>query len=100
MKPLLIVILAIAAAVPAAAQTSGLAGNDGATMQAPWGVQIAGNYSKAQAMADFTELQRRFSAILTTRPPMISPADGWRRTGEFLPAARSGRHTRRGGRHL
>jgi hypothetical protein len=69
MKVLAVLMVAILPAFAAEAQSN--PSPDGGTAAAPWGVQIAGNYSKAQAMADFIALQTKFSAILTTRPPMI-----------------------------
>jgi hypothetical protein len=38
---------------------------------APWGVQLAGNFSKAIAMASFSRAQQRFLALLGDRQPMI-----------------------------
>jgi hypothetical protein len=40
---------------------------------APWGVQVAGNFSLDRAMASFTALTRRFPAIVTG-PPMVMRA--------------------------
>lgn len=71
MKTLLFLSFAIAVASPAVAQVSGPVATAETTTQPPWGVQIAGNYSKAQAMADFTALQKKYSAILADSPPMI-----------------------------
>lgn len=41
------------------------------TATAPWGVQVAGNYSKARAIAAYTALQKRFPELLGQQPPMI-----------------------------
>ncbi|HXC28324.1 MAG TPA: lytic transglycosylase domain-containing protein [Stellaceae bacterium] len=38
---------------------------------APWGVQLAGNFSKAIALASFARAQRRYQAILGDLQPMI-----------------------------
>jgi hypothetical protein len=38
---------------------------------APWGVQLAGNFSKAIALASFARAQRRYHAVLGDRQPMI-----------------------------
>jgi hypothetical protein len=38
---------------------------------APWGVQLAGNFSKATALASFSRAQQRFLALLGDRHPMI-----------------------------
>ena len=42
-----------------------------ATAEAPWGVQVAGNFSRARAIASYAALQRRFPALLADRPPMV-----------------------------
>ena len=41
------------------------------TGSGPWGVQVAGNYSRARVLADYAELQRRFPAIVGGKPPMV-----------------------------
>jgi Transglycosylase SLT domain len=38
---------------------------------APWGVQLAGNFSKALALASFERARRRYAAIIGDRQPMI-----------------------------
>jgi hypothetical protein len=38
---------------------------------APWGVQLAGNFSKATALASFERARQRYSRILGDLPPMI-----------------------------
>ena len=38
---------------------------------APWGVQLAGNFSKAMALASFERARRRFSRIIGDLRPMI-----------------------------
>jgi hypothetical protein len=38
---------------------------------APWGVQVAGNFSLNRAMASYAALQRRHPAILAGQPPMV-----------------------------
>ncbi|MDQ0468084.1 lytic transglycosylase domain-containing protein [Labrys wisconsinensis] len=38
---------------------------------APWGVQLAGNFSKARALATYARSQRRFAAILGDVRPMV-----------------------------
>ena len=56
------------AAVSAALRT------DGDTVEgplAPWGVQLAGNFSKAVALASFERVQQRYSRILGDARPMI-----------------------------
>jgi len=37
----------------------------------PWGVQVAGNFSRARAVAAYVSLQERFPDLLAERPPMI-----------------------------
>jgi hypothetical protein len=39
--------------------------------RAPWGVQIAGNFSLNRAMASYRALQKRFASILGDGPPMV-----------------------------
>jgi len=38
---------------------------------APWGAQVAGNFSEARAMASWSTLQRRHPALLADRVPMV-----------------------------
>ena len=38
---------------------------------APWGVQIAGNFSKAQALATYQRARQRFATILSETAPMV-----------------------------
>jgi hypothetical protein len=38
---------------------------------APWGVQVAGNFSLKRAMASFSALQRRYPAVMGGGPPMM-----------------------------
>jgi hypothetical protein len=42
-----------------------------ATAHAPWGVQVAGNYSRARAVSTFLSLKKQFSALLGNVDPMI-----------------------------
>ena len=41
------------------------------TARAPWGVQVAGNFSKARAIAAYAALTKRFASLIGDRPPMI-----------------------------
>ena len=41
------------------------------TARAPWGVQVAGGFSRALAIGIYSNLQRRYPALLAGRPPMI-----------------------------
>ena len=68
------------AAEPADAQsclalTAGLRRDRGddftAAPLAPWGVQLAGNFSKGLALAAFERQRRRYAAIVGESPPMI-----------------------------
>ncbi len=43
----------------------------GGAPPAPWGVQLAGNFSKAQALASFQWMRQRYAAILGDIQPMI-----------------------------
>ncbi len=38
---------------------------------APWGVQVAGNFSQQRAMASYRALQRRFPKIIGERMPLV-----------------------------
>jgi hypothetical protein len=38
---------------------------------APWGVQVAGNFSRDKAIRSYQELQRRLPGLLGGRPPLI-----------------------------
>jgi len=38
---------------------------------APWGVQVAGNFSKARTIAQFRRVKKRFSGIIGERKPII-----------------------------
>jgi hypothetical protein len=38
---------------------------------APWGVQVAGNFSLSRAMASYSAMQKRYSAILGAGAPMV-----------------------------
>ncbi|MBB3773959.1 hypothetical protein FHS55_004605 [Angulomicrobium tetraedrale] len=42
-----------------------------ATITAPWGVQLSGNFSKARALASYQRTQKRFAALLEGTQPMI-----------------------------
>ncbi len=41
------------------------------TAHAPWGVQVAGNFSRALAIGAYSRLASRFPALFADRPPMI-----------------------------
>lgn len=41
------------------------------TARGPWGVQIAGNFSQARAMAAFRTMQKKFPSILGGKAPMV-----------------------------
>jgi hypothetical protein len=42
-----------------------------ATSTAPWGVQVAGNFSRAKAISSYQALQKRHSAVMGNNPPMV-----------------------------
>lgn len=42
-----------------------------ATVTAPWGVQLSGNFSKARALASYMRAQKRYAAVLDGTRPMI-----------------------------
>jgi hypothetical protein len=57
------------------------------TATAPWGVQVAGNFSRARVVAVYISLQGQFPELLAERPPMIiSGALGGRGTRSFYRA--------------
>ncbi len=41
------------------------------TAHAPWGVQVAGGFSKARAIDAYAQLSKRFASLFADRPPMI-----------------------------
>ena len=41
------------------------------TAWGPWGVQVAGNFSQSRALAGYGALQRKFSAVLGGKAPMV-----------------------------
>ena len=43
----------------------------GATPFAPWGVQLAGNFSKDLALAAFARAQRRYAAVIGDTEPFV-----------------------------
>lgn len=45
--------------------------SDGATAWAPWGVQLAGNFSRVIALASFERARERYGAIVRGLQPMI-----------------------------
>lgn len=71
----------------------GTGGEDlGSTPLAPWGVQLAGNFSKAVALASFERERHRYAAVIgEARPMIIGRVLRWRGTRPFyqvrLPAA-------------
>lgn len=44
------------------------------TAHGPWGVQVAGNFSRARAISTYAALQKRYPALLAGKPPMILSA--------------------------
>lgn len=42
-----------------------------ATVTAPWGVQLSGNFSKARALSSYQRAQKRYAAVLEGTEPMI-----------------------------
>ena len=41
------------------------------TARGPWGVQVAGNFSRERALSAYSGLQKRFPALLSGKAPMI-----------------------------
>jgi hypothetical protein len=42
-----------------------------ATETGPWGVQVAGNFSRARVLRSYERLQKRFTDLMGNRPPMV-----------------------------
>ena len=42
-----------------------------ATESGPWGVQVAGNFSRARVLRSYERLQKRFMDLMGDRPPMV-----------------------------
>jgi hypothetical protein len=42
-----------------------------ATATGPWGVQVAGNFSRARALRAYTRIQQQFSELIGGKPPMV-----------------------------
>jgi hypothetical protein len=55
---------------PASGPVSGAANEERAAW-APWGLQLTGNWSEAQALAAYRGLQKKFPALLGDRPPLV-----------------------------
>ena len=51
-----------------------------ATSSAPWGVQVAGNFSRTRAISAYQAVQKRFRQVVGDRPPIVigarAPARG------------------------
>lgn len=47
------------------------------TAHGPWGVQVAGNVSRARALSAYAALQRLHSDLFADRPPMIIRGSNW-----------------------
>ena len=41
------------------------------TARGPWGVQVAGNFSRARAVSAYAALQKRFPALIGAKAPMV-----------------------------
>jgi hypothetical protein len=59
------------AAVADLRKGSGEAGEDGLVPLAPWGVQLAGNFSKAIALASFERARQSYAGVIGNMRPMI-----------------------------
>jgi len=67
---------------------------------APWGVQVAGNFSKARTIAQFRRVQRRFSSVIGDRNPIIRRERNLSMGRRAIYQARLGAQTRREAREL
>ena len=59
------------AAVADLRKGSGGGDEDGFAPLAPWGVQLAGNFSKAIALASFERARQRYAGVIGNMRPMI-----------------------------
>ncbi len=41
------------------------------TARGPWGVQVAGNFSRARAVSAYSAMQKRFPAVIGNKSPMV-----------------------------
>ena len=41
------------------------------TARGPWGVQVAGNFSRARAVSNYSAMQKRFPAVIGNKAPMV-----------------------------
>jgi len=67
---------------------------------APWGVQVAGHFSKAKAIAQFRRVQRRFSSIIGDRKPILRRERNLSMGRRAIYQARLGADTRQEARKL
>lgn len=67
---------------------------------APWGVQVAGNFSQARAIAQFRRVQRRFASIIGDRKPILRRERNRSRGSRAIYQARLGAQTRQEARQL
>jgi hypothetical protein len=67
---------------------------------APWGVQVAGNFSRAKAVAQFRRVQRRFASIIGGRKPILRRERNRSLGSRSIYQARLGAQTRQEARQL
>ena len=67
---------------------------------APWGVQVAGNFSRAKAVAQFRRVQRRFASIIGERKPILRRERNHSLGSRAIYQARLGAQTRQEARQL
>ena len=67
---------------------------------APWGVQVAGNFSRAKAVAQFRRVQRRFASIIGERKPILRRERNRSLGSRAIYQARLGAQTRQEARQL
>jgi hypothetical protein len=67
---------------------------------APWGVQVAGNFSRAKAVAQFRRVQRRFASIIGDRKPILRRERNRSLGSRAIYQARLGARTRQEARKL
>jgi hypothetical protein len=67
---------------------------------APWGVQVAGNFSKAKTIAQFRRVQQRFHNIIGPLKPIIRRERNLSMGRRAIYQARLGAQSRREARQL
>jgi hypothetical protein len=70
------------------------AASQGNPIWAPWGVQLAGNWSQGRVLASYEQLRRRYSSILGDHLPLVLSARGAGRGSAVRHLVRVGENSR------